>query len=56
MKEMVLSQHQKGDRWQMFDAGIASQSFCLAAYEQGLGSVILGIFDDAKVASIIRDS
>lgn len=44
----------KGDRWQMFDAGIASQSFCLAAYEQGLGSVILGIFDDAKVASILE--
>ena len=43
----------KGDRWQMFDTGIASQSFCLAAYEQGLGSVILGIFDDAKVASIL---
>ena len=36
------------------DAGIASQSFCLAAYEQGLGSVILGIFDDAKVASILE--
>ena len=33
----------KGDRWQMFDAGIASQS-----------SVILGIFDDAKVASILE--
>lgn len=43
----------KGDRWQMFDTGIASQSFCLAAYEYGLGSVILGIFDDAKVASIL---
>lgn len=44
----------KGDRWQMFDTGIAAQSFCLAAYEQGLGSVILGIFDDAKVASLLQ--
>ena len=44
----------KGDRWQNFDTGIASQSFCLAAYEQGLGTVILGIFDDAKVASILE--
>lgn len=44
---------QKGDSWQMFDAGIATQTFCLAAHEQGIGSVIMGIFDDAKVASIL---
>lgn len=43
----------KGDRWQMFDAGIAAQSFCLAAYEKGLGSVIMGIFDEAKAASLL---
>ena len=43
----------KGDTWQMFDAGIASQSFCLAAYEKGLGTVIMGIFDEAKVASLL---
>ena len=36
--------------WQMFDAGLASEAFCLAAYEKGLGTVILGIFDD-KIAS-----
>ncbi|HOO27757.1 MAG TPA: nitroreductase family protein [Lachnospiraceae bacterium] len=34
------------DTWQMFDAGIASQTFCLAAHELGLGTVIIGIFDD----------
>lgn len=34
------------DSWQMFDAGIASQTFCLAAHEYGLGTVIMGIFDD----------
>lgn len=43
----------KGDRWEMFDAGIAAQTFCLSAWEKGVGSVILGIFDDAKVADII---
>ncbi len=43
----------KGDRWQMFDAGIAAQTFCLAAHAMGVGSVIMGIFDDAKVAQII---
>ncbi len=42
------------DGWQMFDAGIASQSFCLAAYEKGLGSVVLGIFDSEKAASILE--
>ncbi len=37
----------KGDGWTMFDAGIASQTFCLAAHEYGLGTVIMGIFDDS---------
>lgn len=40
--------------WQMFDAGIAAEAFCLAAYEQGLGTVILGIFDEAKAASLLE--
>ena len=44
----------KGASWQMFDAGIASQSFCLAAHEQGLGTVIMGIFDEDKVAELIQ--
>lgn len=43
----------KGDRWQMFDAGIATQTFCLAAHDLGVGTVILGIFDEDKVAEII---
>ena len=44
----------RGDSWQMFDAGIASQSFCLAAYEHGIGSVIEGIFDDEKVGELLN--
>lgn len=44
----------RGDGWQMYDAGIASQTFCLAAYEQGLGSVILGLFDQDTVASMLQ--
>lgn len=43
----------KGDRWEMFDAGIAAQTFCLAAHEQGVGSVIMGIFDEAKLAEVV---
>ncbi len=42
--------------WQMFDAGLAVQTFCLAAYEQGLGTAILGIFDEAKTASYLEIS
>lgn len=44
----------KGGSWQMFDAGIAAQSFCLAAHEKGLGTVILGIFDEAKASSLLE--
>lgn len=44
----------KEDRWEMFDAGIASQTFCLAAHDKGVGTVILGIFDENKVAKAIH--
>ncbi|MCQ2080973.1 MAG: nitroreductase [Lachnospiraceae bacterium] len=40
--------------WQMFDAGVATQSFCLAAHEAGLGTVIMGIFDDVKASSLLN--
>ena len=43
----------KGDSWEMFDAGAAAQSFCLAAHSMGLGTVIMGIFDENTVASIV---
>ena len=42
----------KGDRWESFDAGIATQTFCLAAHDKGVATCILGIFDDNKVAEI----
>ncbi len=44
----------RGDGWQMFDTGIAAQTFSLAAYEAGLGAVILGIFDRAKVEALLE--
>ncbi len=34
------------DGWQYFDCGIAAEAFCLAAFEAGLGTVILGLYDD----------
>ena len=44
----------KGDGWQMFDAGIATEAFCLAAYEKGLGTVILGLFDVAEATALLE--
>ncbi|MDY3619075.1 nitroreductase family protein [Agathobaculum sp.] len=42
----------QGTHWQSFDAGIATQTFCLAAHDLGLGTVIMGIFDENKVAEL----
>jgi len=42
----------KGD-WLMFDTGIAMQSLCLAAYGQGLGTVVVGLFDHKKAEEIV---
>lgn len=33
------------DGWQHYDCGIAAQTFCLAAHDLGLGTVIMGVFD-----------
>lgn len=43
----------KSQTWEMFDAGIACQTFCLAAHERGVGTCIFGVFDDAKIAQMI---
>ncbi|MDY5578170.1 MAG: nitroreductase family protein [Lachnospiraceae bacterium] len=44
----------KQDKWEMFDAGVAAQTFMLAAHEKGIGSVVLGIFDEDYIAQIIQ--
>lgn len=43
----------KGGGWEMFDAGIATQTLCLASYAKGVGTVILGLFDENKIAELI---
>lgn len=43
----------KGDRWEAFDAGIAAQTFCLAACEEGVGTVMMGLFDEEAVGTIL---
>ena len=42
-----------GDGYTFFDAGLAAQNISLAACEQGLGSVIMGIIDYDKIAQFI---
>ena len=44
----------RGAGWEMYDCGIAAQTFCLAAHELGLGTVIMGIFDAEKVAEAVQ--
>ena len=44
----------KGDRWQMFDVGAACQTFCLAAKEKGLGTVIMGVFDEDGISGLLH--
>ena len=43
----------KGTHWQSFDAGISAQTLCLAAHQLGLGTVVMGIYDEAKVAQVV---
>ncbi len=43
----------QGTHWQSFDAGIAAQTFCLAAHDLGLGTVIMGVFDTEKVGELL---
>lgn len=38
--------------FEMFDAGIAAQTFCLAAWERGVGTVITGYFDEEKITRL----
>lgn len=44
----------KGTHWESFDAGIATQTLCLAAFEKGLGTVVLGVFDEEKVRQVLE--
>ena len=44
----------KGDRWQMFDVGVACQTLCLAAHNAGLGTVIMGIWDEDGITKLLK--
>nr|MBF0223476.1 nitroreductase family protein [Desulfobulbaceae bacterium] len=39
--------------WEAFDAGIACQTFCLAAHEKGVGTCIMGVIDEDSISKIV---
>lgn len=43
----------KFEDWFMFDLGLITQNICLAAHNQGLGTVIVGAFDHDKARKIL---
>ncbi len=44
----------KGDRWEMFDAGLAAEALCLSLWNEGIGSCIMGIYDEDRITSFIE--
>jgi len=44
---------EQGNVWEVFDAGIACQTFCLAAHAKGVGTCIFGVIDDKSIAEIV---
>lgn len=45
---------EKGDSWEMYDSGIAAQTFCLAAFDRGIGTVIMGIINYKRIAELLQ--
>ena len=41
-------------RWEFFDAGIACQTFCLAAHAKGVGTCIFGVIDEARITELVN--
>lgn len=44
----------KNNVWEIFDAGIACQTFCLAAHAKGVGTCIMGVINDESISKIIN--
>lgn len=44
----------KKQQYNLIDIGIASEHFCLQAAEEGLGTCILGWFDEKKIKSLLN--
>jgi nitroreductase len=44
----------KFGEWMLFDLGIATQNICLIAHSLGLGTVVVGMFDHDKAATVVN--
>lgn len=44
----------KSNVWEVFDAGIACQTFCLAAHAKGIGTCVFGIIDEKSISEIVH--
>lgn len=40
--------------WFLFDLGLVTQTLCLAAQDEGLGTVITGLFDHDKAKEVLK--
>ena len=43
----------KSNAWEIFDAGIACQTFALAAHAKGIGTTVLGVINAEKIKEIV---
>ena len=42
------------EAWESFDAGIACQTFCLAAHAKGVGTCIFGVIDKETIPKLLN--
>ncbi len=42
------------EAWESFDAGIACQTFCLAAHAKGVGTTIFGVIDKERIPKLLN--
>lgn len=43
----------KASTWEVFDTGIACQTFCLASHAKGVGTCIFGVIDEESISEIV---
>ncbi|SHH52813.1 Nitroreductase [Clostridium grantii DSM 8605] len=43
----------KANTWEIFDAGLACQTFCLAAHAKGIGTTVMGVINDESISKVV---
>ena len=41
------------NKWEIFDAGIAAQTFCLSCFAHGVATCVFGVIDETTIGEII---